>query len=112
MDGFHPSETVIVMAATNRPDILDAALTRPGRFDRQVTVSFPDRAGRRAILAVHARGKPWAQGVDLDVIAGLTRGSAAADLANVVNEAALAAVRRGHPEIQMADVEEGVDRAI
>jgi cell division protease FtsH len=112
LDGFQARAAVVVVGATNRPDILDAALTRPGRFDRQVTVSFPDRAGRRAILAVHARGKPWAQGVDLDVIAGLTRGFSGADLANVVNEAALAAVRRGHPEIQMADVEEGVDRAI
>jgi len=111
MDGFDAKAAVIVMAATNRPDILDPALVRPGRFDRQVEITLPDRAGRRAILDVHARSKRLAPDVDLDVVAGLTQGFSGADLANVLNEAALLAARRSMAEISMALVEEGADRA-
>ena len=93
MDGFEPSARVIVIAATNRPDILDPALLRPGRFDRQIVVDRPDRAGRREILRVHTRGKPLAAEVDLDALAGQTAGFTGADLANLVNEAALLAAR-------------------
>ena len=91
MDGFDQKVGVILIAATNRPDILDPALLRPGRFDRQIVVDRPDLEGRKAILRVHARGKPLADGVDLDVIARRTPGFTGADLANLVNEAALLA---------------------
>ncbi len=111
LDGFEARTGVIVMGATNRPDMLDTALVRPGRFDRQVAITIPDRAGRRAILDLHADSKPLADDVDLEVVAGLTRGMAGADLANVLNEAALLAARRGLDRITMALVEEGIDRA-
>ena len=93
MDGFDQKQGVILLASTNRPDILDPALLRPGRFDRQIVVDRPDLEGRKAILAVHARGKPLAPGVDLDVIARRTPGFTGADLANLMNEAALLAAR-------------------
>jgi cell division protease FtsH len=99
------------MAATNRPDILDPALVRPGRFDRAVTLDLPDQRGRRAILDLHARGKPMAPEVDLDGLARLTRGLSGADLANILNEAALLAARRDQPTIGSADMEEALDRA-
>ncbi len=110
LDGFNARSAVIVMAATNRPDILDSALVRPGRFDREVEVSLPDRAGRRAILAVHARTKRMAPDVDLDVVAALTQGFSGADLAGVLNEAALLAARQGHPSISRALIDESIDR--
>ena len=112
LDGFESRAAVVVMAATNRPDILDPALVRPGRFDRTVSVGLPDRAGRRAILELHATGKPLAPGVDLDLVARLTQGFSGADLANVVNEAALLAARRGVAQITFPLLEEGVDRAL
>ena len=95
MDGFEMKDNVILIAATNRPDILDPALLRPGRFDRQVVVDRPDRDGRRQILEVHTRGKPIAKEIDLDALAGQTPGFTGADLANLVNEAALLAARHG-----------------
>ena len=97
MDGFDAQTGVILIAATNRPDILDPALLRPGRFDRQIVVDHPDLVGRRAILEVHAQGKPLDAGVDLDVLARRTPGFTGADLANLLNEAALLAARRGRP---------------
>ncbi len=112
LDGFDPRSAVMVMAATNRPDILDPALLRPGRFDRQVAMTLPDRAGRRAIIELHARGKPLAADVDLGAVAGLTPGCSGADLGNVLNEAALLAVRRGYERIPMALIEEGIDRSV
>src|SRR5436309_2609576 len=112
MDGFDPSTGVIVLAATNRPDILDAALLRPGRFDRRVTVQPPDRMGRRLILEVHTRGVPLAPGVDLDRIAGSTPGMVGADLANLVNEAALLAARRGHDEVSPADFSDSLEKVV
>jgi cell division protease FtsH len=112
LDGFEVQSGVIVMAATNRPDMLDAALVRPGRFDRRVTISLPDRAGRRAILELHARGKHLAQGVDLEAVAGLTQGFSGADLANALNEGALLSARRGLDEISLALIEEGIDRTM
>jgi cell division protease FtsH len=111
MDGFETKDTIIVIAATNRPDVLDPALLRPGRFDRQVIVDRPDRAGRRAILEVHSKSKPL-DAVDLDTLAAGTPGFTGADLANVVNEAALLAARRGRKAIGMSELEEGVLRAI
>ncbi|HVL64815.1 MAG TPA: AAA family ATPase [Actinomycetota bacterium] len=112
LDGFGARDGVIVMAATNRPDILDPALLRAGRFDRQVTVEPPDRAGRRAILEVHARKKRLAADVDLDAVAGLTHGLSGADLANVMNEAALLTARRGLREIPVVIVEEAIERSM
>ena len=112
MDGFDQRTAVILMAATNRPDILDPALLRPGRFDRHVTVDRPDLEGRKAILRVHARGKPWAEGVDLDVIARRTPGFTGADLANVINEAALLAARWSKKAIGMKEIEEAIDRVM
>ncbi len=112
MDGFDQRSTVILMAATNRPDILDPALLRPGRFDRQVVIDRPDIQGRRAILRVHARGKPFDRDVDLDVLARRTPGFTGADLANVINEAALLAARRNRRSISMAEIREAVDRVI
>ncbi|MGH9153573.1 MAG: AAA family ATPase, partial [Acidimicrobiales bacterium] len=111
LDGFEARSGVIVMAATNRPDILDSALVRPGRFDRRVDVTLPDRRGRRDILGLHVRGKPLAPDVDLDKVAGLCRGFSGADLANVVNEAALLASRRELEHIPMALMDEAVERA-
>ena len=99
MDGFDQKQGVILLASTNRPDILDPALLRPGRFDRQIVVDRPDLEGRKAVLAVHARGKPLAPGVDLDVIARRTPGFTGADLANLMNEAALLAARHDLPLI-------------
>ena len=112
LDGFGQRPGVVVIAATNRADMLDPALVRPGRFDRQITIDLPDQAGRRAILDVHCRHKRLAADVDLDRVASLTRGLSGADLANVVNEAALLAGRRRSKEIDMGLVEEGIDRAL
>jgi cell division protease FtsH len=112
LDGFEPRVGVILVGATNRPDLLDPALLRAGRFDRHVTLSLPDRAGRRAILEVHAEGKRLDADVDLDIVAGLTRGFSGADLANVLNEAALLAARQGLDHVGMAMVDEAVDRTM
>ena len=112
MDGFDQRSTVILMAATNRPDILDPALLRPGRFDRQVVVDRPDLEGRKAILRIHARGKPLDRSVDLSVLARRTPGFTGADLANVINESALLAARRSKRAISMLEVEEAVDRVM
>jgi cell division protease FtsH len=110
MDGFDSSKGVIIMAATNAPEVLDPALLRAGRFDRQIVVDRPDVAGRAAILAVHARGKTMAPGLGLETIAARTPGMVGADLANIVNEAALLAARRSAEQIEMRDLEEAVDR--
>jgi cell division protease FtsH len=112
MDGFDQKVGVILIAATNRPDILDPALLRPGRFDRQIVVDRPDLEGRKAILRVHARGKPLADGVDLDVIARRTPGFTGADLANLENEAALLAARRDLRLVGMPQLEEAIDRVM
>jgi cell division protease FtsH len=112
MDGFDPKANVIVIAATNRPDILDPALLRPGRFDRQIGVDAPDLAGRRRILEVHGRGKPLADSVDLDVVARKTPGFTGADLANVLNEAALLTARSNAQLIDSRALDEAIDRVI
>ena len=112
MDGFDSSKGVIIMAATNRPEVLDAALLRAGRFDRQVVVDKPDVKGREAILLVHARNVKLAPTVDLHVLAARTPGMAGADLANLINEAALLAARKGKDAVDMADLEEAVDRVV
>jgi cell division protease FtsH len=112
LDGFDVKGGVIVIAATNRPDILDPALLRPGRFDRQIVVAQPDLAGRKGILRVHARGKPFAEGVELDQIARRTAGFTGADLANVINEAALLTARANGTKITMASLEESIDRVM
>jgi cell division protease FtsH len=112
MDGFEMKDNIILIAATNRPDILDPALLRPGRFDRQVVVDRPDRRGRKKILEVHTRGKPLAKEIDLDVLAGQTPGFTGADLANLINEAALLTARSGNREISMIELEEGIMRVI
>jgi cell division protease FtsH len=112
MDGFEMKDNIILIAATNRPDILDPALLRPGRFDRQVVVDRPDRKGRKKILEVHTRGKPLAKAIDLDVLAGQTPGFTGADLANLINEAALLTARTGNREISMRELEEGIMRVI
>jgi cell division protease FtsH len=112
MDGFELKDNIILIAATNRPDILDPALLRPGRFDRQIVVDRPDRVGRRKILEVHAKGKPIAPEIDLDTLAAGTPGFTGADLANLVNEAALLAARRGKKVIQQEELEEGIMRVI
>ncbi len=112
MDGFSPDSGVILVAATNRPDILDPALLRPGRFDRQIVVDAPDLEGRRAILDVHAKGKPMGADVDLAVLARRTPGFTGADLANLMNEAALLAARRGLQLIGRAEVDEAIDRVL
>ena len=112
MDGFDSSKGVIIMAATNRPEVLDQALLRPGRFDRQVVVDKPDVRGREAILRLHARAVVLAPGVDLAVIAARTPGFAGADLANIVNEAALLAARKEKNSVEMADFEEAIDRVV
>jgi cell division protease FtsH len=112
LDGFDVKGGVIVIAATNRPDILDPALLRPGRFDRQIVVAQPDLAGRRGILKVHARGKPFAPDVDLDIIARRTAGFTGADLANVINEGALLTARHNGTLITMGNLEESIDRVM
>ena len=110
MDGFGTDETIIVLAATNRADVLDRALTRPGRFDRQVYVDMPDIKGREEILRVHAKGKKFAPDVDFKIIAKKTAGMAGADLANILNEGAILAARAGRTEITMADLEEASEK--
>jgi cell division protease FtsH len=110
MDGFDAREAVIVLAATNRADVLDPALLRPGRFDRRVTVQPPDRAGRAQILKVHTRGVPLAPDVDLNQIAGETPGLVGADLRNLVNEAALLAARKGHDRVMSQDFAEALEK--
>ena len=112
MDGFSPNSGVIVLAATNRPDVLDKALLRPGRFDRRVVVQPPDRQGRLEILMVHTRGVPLAPDVDLGSIASSTPGMVGADLANLVNEAALLAARRAHKAVEMADFTDAVEKIV
>ncbi len=112
MDGFELKDNIILIAATNRPDILDPALLRPGRFDRQIVVDRPDRIGRRKILEVHTRGKPLASEIDLDTLAAGTPGFTGADLANLVNEAALLAARRGKKMVEQEELEEGIMRVI
>jgi cell division protease FtsH len=112
MDGFEMKDNIILIAATNRPDILDPALLRPGRFDRQIVVDRPDRNGRRKILEVHSKGKPLAPEIDLDTLAAGTPGFTGADLANLVNEAALLAARRGKKTIEQDELEEGIMRVL
>ncbi len=112
MDGFDVKGGVILIAATNRPDILDPALLRPGRFDRQIVVDRPDMEGRKGILRVHAKGKPFETDVDLDVIARRTPGFTGADLANVINEAALLTARHDRKQIDMLTLEEAIDRVM
>jgi cell division protease FtsH len=112
MDGFQTDEGIIVMAATNRPDVLDPALTRPGRFDRTVVVTLPDVKAREKILKVHTKNKPLDQSVDLSTIARATPGLSGADLANIVNEAALLAARKGKEKIDMSDFEEAKDKVL
>jgi cell division protease FtsH len=112
MDGFEMKDNIILIAATNRPDILDPALLRPGRFDRQIVVDRPDRVGRRKILEVHTKGKPLAPEIDLETLASGTPGFTGADLANLVNEAALLAARRGKKIIEQDELEEGIMRVI
>ncbi|MFN4231393.1 ATP-dependent zinc metalloprotease FtsH [Thermus sp.] len=112
MDGFEKDSTIIVMAATNRPDVLDPALLRPGRFDRQVAIDAPDVRGREQILRIHARGKPLAEDVDLALLAKRTPGFVGADLENLLNEAALLAAREGRKKITMKDLEEAADRVM
>jgi len=112
MDGFQPRKAVIIMAATNRPEILDQALLRPGRFDRQIVIDRPDRRGRLAILAVHTRGVPLGPELSLEEIAARTPGFAGADLANLVNEAALLAARHGHDFVTSDDISAAVDRVV
>ena len=112
MDGFESSEAVVVLAATNRPDVLDSALLRPGRFDRRVAVQAPDRKGRKEILEVHTRSIPLAEGVDLNAIAASTPGMVGADLANLANEAALLAARRGHEKVEMTDITDSLEKIL
>ena len=112
MDGFEAKDNIILIAATNRPDILDPALLRPGRFDRQIMVDRPDRAGRAEILRVHTRGKPISMDIELDTLAGQTPGFTGADLANLVNESALLAARKGKKIIDEQELEEGILRVI
>lgn len=112
MDGFGVNEGIIVIAGTNRPDVLDPALLRPGRFDRHIAVDVPDVLGRRDILKVHIKGKPLAKNVDLDVLARRTPGFTGADLANMLNEGALLAARRGKTIIEMDDLEDAIERVI
>ena len=112
MDGFDADTTVIVIAATNRPDILDPALLRPGRFDRQITVDKPDLKGRKDILEIHAQGKKIEKNVDLELIARRTPGFTGADLANIINEGALLAARRDKKEITLSEIEESVERVV
>jgi cell division protease FtsH len=112
MDGFESTDAVIVLGATNRPEVLDAALLRPGRFDRRVTVNAPDKDGRRKILDVHTRSLPLADDVDLDALAATTPGMVGADLANLANEAALMAARRGHEKVTQADFTDALEKIV
>jgi cell division protease FtsH len=112
MDGFDPNSGVILIAATNRPDVLDPALLRPGRFDRQIVVDSPDQGGRLAILKIHAKGKPFEPDINLETISKRTPGFTGADLANMLNEGALLAARRGHARIHQEDLDEALDRVI
>ena len=112
MDGFNASTGVIVLAATNRPDVLDSALLRPGRFDRRVTIQAPDKDGRAQILRVHSRPVPLAADVELDALAATTVGMVGADLANLVNEAALLAARRGHDVVHMTDFSDSLEKIV
>ena len=112
MDGFESTEAVIVLAATNRPEVLDAALLRPGRFDRRVAVPAPDKDGRRKILGVHTRSLPLADDVDLDALAATTPGMVGADLANLANEAALTAARRQHERVEHADFTDALEKIV
>jgi cell division protease FtsH len=112
MDGFTPNSGVVVLAATNRPDVLDPALLRPGRFDRRVTLDIPDSAGRKAILGIHIKGKPLSPDVDIDTLAKETSGFSGADLANLVNEAAIMAARKNKVNIGMEEFSEAIDRVI
>ena len=112
MDGFTGRESVVVLAATNRPEILDPALLRPGRFDRRLTINAPDSIGRRQILEVHVRKVPLAADVDLDALAAATPGMVGAELANLVNEAALVATRRNHDQVQMPDFTDALERVV
>ncbi|PJA40312.1 cell division protein FtsH, partial [candidate division WWE3 bacterium CG_4_9_14_3_um_filter_39_7] len=110
MDGFTPSDNVIVLAATNRPDLLDSALTRPGRFDRQVVLSLPDKEGRREIIDIHLRNKPLEEGVDRNRLAQMTVGFSGADIENMLNEAAIAAASHDKVSIGMEDVSEAITK--
>lgn len=110
MDGFTPTDQVVVIAATNRPDLLDPALTRPGRFDRRVVLRLPDIAGRKGIVKIHMRGKPFAEGVEVDALARRTVGFSGADIENMLNEAAILAAREGKKKIDMADLEEAATK--
>ena len=112
MDGFDPKVGVILMAATNRPEILDPALLRPGRFDRHILVDRPDKKGREDILNVHLKNVKAADDIDVETLAGMTPGMVGADLANLINEAALLAVRRGKKQVEMAEFEEAVERIV
>jgi cell division protease FtsH len=112
LDGFDPNMGVILMAATNRPEILDPALLRPGRFDRQILVDRPDKLGRKAIIEVHLKKVNTDDNLDVDILAGMTPGMVGADLANLVNEAALLSVRRNKPVVGMAEFEEAVERVV
>src|SRR5947208_3274237 len=112
MDGFEPTEAVVVLGATNRPEILDQALLRPGRFDRRVAVQPPDRAGRVKILQVHVRALPLGDDVDLNALAASTPGMVGADLANLANEAALLAARRDHDRVLMADFTDSLEKIL
>ena len=112
MDGFNSQKGVIIVAATNRPDVLDSALLRPGRFDRQITVDRPDLIGREAVLAVHAKSVKLATEVSLKVIAKRTPGFSGADLANVINEAALLAARHNKNFVGMEELESSIDRVV
>ncbi len=112
MDGFDPSIGIIVLASTNRPEVLDSALLRPGRFDRRVVVQSPDKVGRAQILKVHTRSVPLEEGIDLDAIASSTPGMVGADLANLVNEAALLAAKRGHSRVGLTDFTDGLEKVI
>jgi len=112
MDGFESGSGVVVLAATNRPDILDAALLRPGRFDRRVGIDRPDVRGREGVLKIHARGKPLAGDIDMAAVAKRTVGFSGADLANVVNEAALLAARRGATQVESKHMFEAIERVV
>ena len=112
MDGFEPTEKVIVMAATNRPDVLDPALLRPGRFDRRVTIDLPDRSDREAILKIHARKKPFAEDVALAVIAERTPGFSGADLYSLMNEAAILAAREGRQKVSQYDLIRSIEKVM
>lgn len=112
MDGFDTSKGVIIMAATNDPEVLDPALVRPGRFDRQIVIDRPDLVGREQILRLHARNVKLSPGADLPTIAARTPGMVGSDLANIINEAALLAARRGADDVQMRDLEEAIDRVM